>query len=126
MTTKLNAVYLGNTDEEYCGFTVGKEYEVDIYNYENDYIATFDDDGVCRHVKNGAFHKFGLPNDGDFVTETECAVGASDIEEKAELRYYINGHEVGAVEFANVRDKVLELDDGGVKCDSIKFEVKFE
>lgn len=122
-----NAVYLGNTDGEYCGFTVGKEYAVHNYDTEDNYIAAFGDDGGYRQIKNGAFHLFMINGEFDgFVTETECEVRATHNDKKPDLRYYINGHEVDMIEFENVRYKVEQLDEDGVKCDTIKFEVKFE
>lgn len=126
MARTSKAVYLGNIGNEDCGFTVGKEYDVHNYETEDNYIGAFGDDGGYRHIKNGAFHKFGLLDDDHFVTETECAVTPTLNDEKPKLRYYINGHEVDMIEFENVRYKVDQLDEDGVKCDTIKFEVKFE
>lgn len=126
MTTTLKAVYLGNTIGEYCGFTVDKEYDVHNYETEDNYIEAIDDDGTYRHIKNGVFHKFGLLNEDDFVTEIECAATATENNKKPYLRYYINGHEVDVTEFGSVGRTVYELDRDGVKCDTIKFEVKFE
>lgn len=125
MMNTSKAVYIGNTDDKYCGFTVGKKY--DVRNYEDDnYIGAFGDDGAYRHIKNGEFHKFRIIDGGDFVTENECAVKDSRDDKKPELRYYINGYEVDMIEFANVRYTVDKLDEDGVKCDTIKFEVKFQ
>ena len=73
MTTKSKAVYLGNTDGDYCGFTVGKEY--DVCDFEGRFIELCDDNDNHRWVKNGALHEFDLLGvDDSFVTETECAV----------------------------------------------------
>lgn len=125
MMNTSKAVYLGNTDDKYWGFTVGKKY--DVRNYQDDnYISVFGDDGGYRHIKNGEFHKFRIIDVDDFVTENECAVKESRDDKKPELRYYINGYEVDIIEFANVRYTVDKLDDGGVKCDTIKLEVKFQ
>lgn len=127
MESTSKVVYLGNTDYEYHGFTVGKEYKAHNYNTEDNYISTYDDNGSHRRINNGTFHKFILLDDDEgLVNETDCAVAAPDNDKRPNLRYYINGHEVDAIEFENVRHKVLELDDYGVKCDTIKFEVKFE
>ncbi|QXV76136.1 hypothetical protein bas01_0005 [Escherichia phage AugustePiccard] len=126
MTKKSKAVYLGNTEGEYYGFTVGNEYDVHNYETEDNFIGTFGDDGGYRHIKNGAFHKFELLEDYDFVTESECAVMPLSSDKQPELRYFINGHEFNKIEFENVRYTVNQLDEGGVKCDTIKFEVKFE
>ena len=127
MENTSKAVYLGNINGDYCGFfTVGGQY--DIYDSGDDYIEVIDDDGCYRQIKNKSYHKFKIKN-GDcdcFITETECAVTPSGNDKKPELRYYINGHEVDMIEFANVRYTVDQLDEGGVKCDTIKFEVKFE
>lgn len=124
-TIDSKALYLGNIGNEDCGFTVGKEYKLNDFG-EGDF-GTYDDYGVYRYIKNGEFHKFKLHcEDEYFATETECAVMPLSDDKSPELRYYINGHEVGMVEFGNVRYKVLELDEDGVKCDTIKFEVKFE
>lgn len=124
MTTKSKAVYLGNTDGEYCGFTVGKEYEVYIYDAEDGYMCAIADDGGYRYINNGAFHKFGIHDDEDLVNEAECS--CVETEPKAKLRYYINGHEVDSIEFGNVGNIVCRLNEDGVKCDTINFEVKFE
>lgn len=119
------ALYLGNIGNEDRGFTVGKEYKINDLG-EGD-IGTYDDYGVYRYTENGEFHKFRLLEvDDSFVTETECAVTPTLSDEKPKLRYYINGNDVDMIEFENVRHKVLELDAYGVKCDTIKFEVKFE
>lgn len=119
------AVYLGNIGNENCGFTVDKEYKINYFS-EGD-IGTYDDYGVYRYIKNGEFHKFGIREEGEgFVTENECASKATDNNKKPYLRYYINGHEVDVIEFGNVGRTVYELDRDGVKCDTIKFEVKFE
>lgn len=68
-------VYIGNTDDIYCGFTVGKVYKVLNYNTEDNYIGVYDDDGGYGYIKNGAFHKFGMhKDDQDFVTDSEFAV----------------------------------------------------
>ncbi|QGH76704.1 hypothetical protein [Escherichia phage BEK3] len=120
-------VYLGSNTGECGGFTVGKEYKAYNYNTEYNYISTYDDKGSYRQIKNGAFHHFKLHDEDDhFVTETECAVMQPSEDKKPSLIYCINGHEVDMIEFENVRHKVLELDAYGVKCDTIKFEVKFE
>ncbi|WWD13262.1 virion structural protein [Escherichia phage RobRod40] len=122
------AVYLGNTNGEYYGFTVGNTYSVKYFEAisENCFWCS-DDDGVYRYVKNGPLHKFKLSDeDGYFVTEAECEVMPPIDDKKPELRYYINGHEVDVIEFGNVGRTVYELDRDGIKCDTIKFEVKFE
>ncbi|APU93236.1 virion structural protein [Escherichia phage vB_EcoS-IME253] len=118
MARTSKAVYLGNNDDVYYGFTVGKEYEIVSYT-DDDLILIVDDDGECRGINNGAFHKFEL-------SVTECAAAATGNNKRPDLRYYINGHEVDMIEFENVRYKVDQLDEDGVKCDTIKFEVKFE
>ena len=124
-TIHSKALYLGNTNNKDCGFTVYKEY--DIYDFEDGYIGAYDDNDSYLYFKNGAFHKFKL-HDGDiyFITETQCAVMPPSDDKKTELRYYINGHEVEMIEFENVRYTVDQLGKDGVKCDTIKFEVKFE
>lgn len=127
MARTSKAVYLGNTGNEYCGFTVGKEY--DIHNYEtgDNYIGAFGDDGGFHHIKNGAFHQFDIREGGEgFVTENEHEVVSSGVDKNPGLRYYINGHEVDKIEFGSVYRTVYELDRDGIKCDTIKFEVKFE
>lgn len=127
MEYSVKAKYLGNTNNEYAGFTELKQYEA--YDYGDGFIGVYDDSGTFRQVKNDAFHNFKIINNDDdecFVTETKCAVMVPAIDEKPDLRYYINGHEVDMIEFSNVRCQVLELDEDGVKCDTIKFEVKFE
>ncbi|CAJ42226.1 virion structural protein [Escherichia phage Rtp] len=118
MARTSKAVYLGNNDDVYYGFTVGKEYEIVSYTGD-DLILIADDDGECRGINNGAFHKFEL-------SETECAAAATGNNKRPDLRYYINGHEVDLLEFDKVRSHTLELAHLGVKCDTIKFEVKFE
>lgn len=128
MKSTSKAVYLGNTNGEYYGFTVGNTYSVNYFEIvgENCFWCS-DDDGVCRYIKNGAFHKFEICEDGEgFITEAECADIASVEDKEPKLRYYINGHEVEVFEFEDVRVKVGKLDHDGVKCDTIKFEVKFE
>lgn len=124
MARTSKAVYLGNIGNEYCGFTVGNDYE--IYDFEDGYIGVRDNNGTHLCIKNGASHKFGLLDDDHFITETECAVTPTLNDEKPKLRYYINGHEVDMIEFGNVGRTVYEFDRDGVKCDTIKFEVKFE
>ena len=125
MTTKSKAVYLGNTHGYHCSFTVGKEY--DVCDFKGGFIELYDDNGNHRLVKNGAFHEFNLLGvDDSFVTETECEVVSSGVDKNPRLRYYINGHEVDEIEFGNVRRTVYELGRDGIKCDTIKFEVKFE
>lgn len=127
MTINPELLYLGNDDEEYCGFTVGNKYKALRYNTEDSYIMAFDDNSACRHIINGVFHKFKiLDDDDDFVIENESSCMASVGDKKLELRYYINGHEVDIIEFGNVRYTVDQLDEDGVKCDTIKFEVKFQ
>lgn len=124
MATKSKAVYLGNTDGEYYGFTVGNEYVITHYD---GYIDISKDDGRCFIVKNGVLQKFGICDvDEGLVSKTDCAAMPLSSGKKPELRYFINGYEIDMIEFANVRHKVLELNEGGVKCDTIKFEVKFE
>ena len=124
------ASYLGSTNNENRGFTVDKEYKIN--DFGDGYIGVFDDYGVYRYIENGEFHKFRLHKfrllevDDSFVTETECAVTPTLNDEKTKLRYYINGNEVEMIEFENVRFTVEQLDEDGVKCDTIKFEVKFE
>ena len=124
--TTLKAVYIGNDEGGYYGFTVGREYEA--ISYVNDSNLWVVDDDFCpRNIKNDAFHKFDIREQGEgFVTENECAVKATDNNKKPYLRYYINGHEVDVIEFESVGRTVYELDRDGVKCDTIKFEVKFE
>lgn len=124
MTKNLRAVYLGNTNDEYGGFTVDKEYE--IHDFVDGYVGVYDDNVSYRYIKNGEFHKFGFLSEDDFVNETECAATATRKDKKPYLRYYINGHEVDVTEFESVGRTVYELDRDGVKCDTIKFEVKFE
>lgn len=125
MTIDSKALYLGNTKNEDCGFTVGKEYK--IHDFGSGYIGVYDDNGYYRYIDNGAFQKFKTHDEhGYFVTKTECAVMLPGHDKKPEIRYYINGHEVDVIEFGNVRYAVNQLDEDGVKCDTIKFEVKFE
>lgn len=62
-TIDLKALYLGNTDNEYCGFTVGKEYK--IHDLGEGDIAAYDDNGVYRYIKNGAFHEFKPSGEDD-------------------------------------------------------------
>ena len=119
------ALYLGNTDNEDCGFTPGMKYR--IHDFGDGYVGVYDNYDVYRFIKNGEFHKFEIRDEGcSLVTEIECAVMPPRDDKKPELRYFINGHEVGMIEFENVRYKVDQLDEDGVKCDTIKFEVKFE
>ncbi|AAZ29285.1 JK_35P [Escherichia phage Jk06] len=121
----LKATFTGCADEKHPGFTVGKQY--DIEDHGDGYISTYDDDGCYRAVENGAFYKFELlDGDQSFETETDCAGAASYGDKKPRLRYYINEHEVDMIEFGNVRYTVDQLDEDGVKCDTIKFEVKFQ
>lgn len=127
MARTSKAVYLGNIGNEYCGFTVGKEYDVHNYETRYNYIGVFGDDGGFRHIRNGAFHEFDIREDGEgFVTETECAVMPPSEDKNPGLTYYINGHEVDEIEFGSVYRTVYELDRDGIKCDTIKLEVKFE
>lgn len=122
MKINSKAVYLGNTDNEYRGLTVGKEYK--IRDFGDGYIGTYDDNDCYLYVLNGKFHKFGIHDGYDgFVTESKCAVM---ITEKPGFKYYINGHEVDLLEFDKARSHTVELARLGVKCDTIKFEVKFE
>lgn len=121
MARTSKAVYLGNIGNEYCGFTVGKEYDVRNYETGDNYIGAFGDDGGFRHIRNGAFHEFDIREEGEgFVTET------SGVDKNPGLRYYINGHEFDEIEFGSVYRTVYELDRDGIKCDTINFEVKFE
>lgn len=124
MKNKLKALYLGNTYDECCEFTPGREY--DFCDLGDGFIGLCDDNDTERCIKNGAFYKFKLINEDNFVTENECAVIASRSDKKPGLRYYINGHEVDEIEFGSVYRTVYELDRDGIKCDTIKFEVKFE
>ena len=122
------ALYLGNIDNEDCGFTVGKKYRVNRFDTEDEnYFWCVDDHDGYRYIKNGEFHKFKLSDDDDhFVTETECAVMPPSDDKNPGLTYYINGHEVDEIEFGSVYRTVYELDRDGIKCDTIKVEVKFE
>ena len=126
MTTKSKAVYLGNINGDHCGFTVGEQY--DVFDAVDDYIEVIDDDGCYRKIKNKSYHKFKISNGAYdcLITEGECAVMPISDDKKPKLRYYINGHEFDMIEFGNVRRTVYELDRDGIKCDTIKFEVKFE
>ncbi|HAN8054025.1 TPA: hypothetical protein IF905_005086 [Escherichia coli] len=117
------AVYIGNNEGEYYGFTVGRNY--DVLHYGNDNIWVVDDDFCPRSIKNGAFHKFKLIED-DFATENERASKAADNNKKPYLRYYINGYAASQEEFEDVKSVIANLNMDGVKCDTIKFEVKFE
>ena len=122
------ALYLGNIDNEYCGFTVGKKYRVSRFDTDDEnYFWCVDDHDGYRYIKNGEFHKFDIREEGEgFVTETEHEVVSSGVDKNPGLRYYINGHELDEIEFGSVYRTVYELDRDGIKCDTIKFEVKFE
>lgn len=124
MARTSKAVYLGNTDDEYCGFTVGKEYDVHNYESEDNHIGAFADDGRYRSIKNGGFHKFEILDESDcFVTETGCK---SIDNVMPSLKFFINGHNVSPEDFEGVKSLLQKLGDDGVKCDTIKLEVKFE
>ena len=71
------ALYLGNIGNEDYGFTVGKEYK--IYDFEDGYILTRDNNGAYCYINNGKFHKFDIREKVEgFVTENECAAKATD------------------------------------------------
>ncbi|GCG54547.1 hypothetical protein [Escherichia coli] len=117
------AVYLGNIGNENCGFTVGKKY--DVHNYEDDnYIGAFGDDGGYRHIKNGEFHKFEILEE---IGVLKFKIQYEFIEAKSKnLKYFINGVKFSRDEFSEIKQHVSNLESDGVKCDTIKFEVKFE
>lgn len=123
MTTKSKAVYLGNTDGEYYGFTVGKEYDVDKYITENDYIGAFSNDGDYRHIKNGAFHKFGIQDENGAL---KLKIKDESISKEKQFKYYINGELVTKVKFDDTLFLVKDFESDGIDTSSIKFEVKFE
>lgn len=121
-TIDSKAVYLGSTNGEYFGFTVGKEYK--IHDFGDGYIGAYNDKGSYCYIKNGQFHKFRMHDGNDgFVTESKCTVM---VPEKPGFKYYINGYRVDLLEFDKAQSHVAELESLGVKCDTIKFEVKFE
>lgn len=123
MATKLKAVYLGNEDGEYRGFTVGNEYEVGNYIAENDCFGSFDDDGCYLYINNGAFHKFRIHDENGYLnlkTQDEF------ISKEKQLKYYINGDAVTKCKFNDVLLCVMGFQSDWIDASSIKFEVKFE
>lgn len=124
MRTTQKAVYLGNTKGKYHCFTVGKEYKVYNCNVEHNYIEVYDDDGVYRRINNGTFHKFEIREE---IGVLKFKIQYEFIEAKSKnLKYFINGVKFSRDEFTEIKQHVSNLESGGVKCDTIKFEVKFE
>lgn len=124
MKNKSKALYLGNTYDECCEFTQGREY--DFYDLGDGFIGLCDDNDTERCIKNGTFYKFKLINEDHFVTETECASMQPSADKKPEFRYYINGEVVTKVKFDDTLLCVKDFESSGFDTSSIKFEVKFE
>lgn len=110
-------------------FTIGKVYflnETECHGY----FGVEDDTGIGGIINpNGYYYEFEVLSEDKPLSSSELPDNADDCIEaayKAKLRYYINEREVDMVDFENVRYRVGELNEYGVKCDSIKLEVKFE
>ena len=124
----LKAVYIGNTEGEYYGFTVGMNY--DVLHYGNDNIWVVDDDFCQRNVKNGAFHKFDITSDNqednapNVVDEKEDLL-SSIHKNHGEMKYRMNGIDVTKSLF---KEKLIEAEGFKSKGVSvfIDFEVSFE
>ena len=113
----MKAVFKGYKKFGSYKFTAGKIYELEYCSTHACYITRDDVLSLCT-FENGDIY--------DFVTETEREVVSSGVDKNPGLRYYINGHEVDVIEFRNVYRTVYELYLDGIKCDTIKLEVKFE
>lgn len=124
----LKAVYLGNTEGEYYGFTVGRNY--DVLHYGNDNIWVVDDDFCQRNIKNGAFHKFDITDENqkdnakNFGGEKEDSL-SSIHKNHGEMKYRMNGAKVTKQFF---EEKILEVELLKSRGASvfIDFEVYFE
>lgn len=126
--TALKVVYLGNTEGEYYGFTVGRNY--DALHYGNDNIWVVDDDFCHRNIKNGEFHKFDIAdenqedNDPNVVDEKEDSLSYIH-KNHGEMKYRMNGIGVTKQFF---EEKILEVELLKSRGASvfIDFEVYFE
>ena len=101
-------------------FTIGKAYDL-TDNGSGNYI-TRDDNGVMLFFRNGHGCTFELIDESNFVKNEWFEIKCSS----PSLKLFINGFSVSPEEFEDVKYVVERLDDDGVKCDTIKFEVKFE
>ena len=126
--TTFKAVYQGNLEREDYGFTIGREYEVE--GCKNNHIMVTDDNGSCRNIKNGSFHKFS------FICESQEASVANVADEKEaslsyrynshnEMKYKMNGVDVTKSFFEEKLIEVEHLKSRGVSV-FIDFEVGFE
>lgn len=126
--TTLKAVYIGNTEGEYYGFTVGRNY--DVLHYGNDNIWVVDDDFRQRNVKNGAFHKFDITSDNQEDNAPNVGDEKEDLlssihKNHGEMKYRMNGINVTKSLF---KEKLIEAEwfkSKGVSV-FIDFEVSFE
>ena len=124
----LKAVYIGNTEGEYYGFTVGRNY--DVLHYGNDNIWVVDDDFCQRNVKNGAFHKFDITSDNQEDNAPNVGDEKEDLlssihKNHGEMKYRMNGIDVTKSLF---KEKLIEAEGFKSKGVSvfIDFEVSFE
>lgn len=124
MTNSSDAIYLWNTDCEYCDFTVGKAYTVNHFDIaDENYFWCSDDNGVYRYIKNGAFHTFAIREENGDI---KLKIPDEFIGKEKQFKYYINGEAVSKVKFDDTLLCVKDFKSDGIDTSSIKFEVKFE
>lgn len=135
----MKAIFKGYKNTHCYDFTIGKIYELSTTPGACGRCQVTDDNGFTFSFKPGEVYDFEviIPDspitcselfDDDYGYELMMndILNKPQIDKKPELRCYINGREVDIIEFENVRFKVRQLDEDGVKCDTIKFEVKFQ
>ena len=126
--TTLKAVYIGNIEGEYYGFTVGRNY--DVLHYGNDNIWVVDDDFCHRSIKNGEFHKFDITNENQDDNAPNVGDEKEDLlssihKNHGEMKYRMNGIDVTKSLFEEKLIEAEKLKSKGVSV-FIDFEVSFE
>lgn len=126
MTINSKVLYLGNTDNEDCGFTPGNEY--DAYDFGDGYIGVYDNNDVYRYIKNGAFHKFDIERDRSGITTDDSrdskVTDGGDFSLDEKMQYRMNGVMVPKSFFEDKLVEVERLKSRGVSV-FIDFEVSF-
>lgn len=118
----MKAIFKGSAGSECLvkrNFTVGKEYVLEDAKFG--FYTTKDNEGKTLIFQNGVDYTFDLVDVSKLVKPELTTKNLMP-----SLKFYINGFAVSLEEFDNVKSAVSDLDKDGVKCDTIKFEVKFE